>query len=180
MVLTECKELQSILAYTRSQIPPTRLPSTRFLRVPDYQRTGEVDSRLLERDNPCKLQWFWRAGVYIAFGRAMGYMNNAGGCACAGAQRSDPKNGDASQFSQGRGPQAMPSASKTMCASSGREGHCHAERQPQRHTPSLTVESTGVQQNQPVLCPVRVVSNLQRNACQDGLDNGWDTSAGSH
>ena len=43
---------------------------------------------------------------YIAFGRALGYMGNTWeDVHGAGAQRSDPKNGDAAQFPQGRGPQ---------------------------------------------------------------------------
>jgi len=52
------------------------------------------------------------AGVYIAFGRALGFMQDRRTGAKelmdvhgAGAQRSDPKTGDASKFPYGRGPQ---------------------------------------------------------------------------
>ena len=44
--------------------------------------------------------------VYVAFGRAMGNMHSQWmDVHGAGAQRSDPKSGDASQFAEGRGPQ---------------------------------------------------------------------------
>lgn len=45
-------------------------------------------------------------GVYVAFGRAMGYMNGAWvDVHGAGAQRSDPKSGDPDAFPTGHGPQ---------------------------------------------------------------------------
>lgn len=44
--------------------------------------------------------------VYIAFGRAMGYMNNTWvDVHGAGAQRSDPKAGDPADYPTGHGPQ---------------------------------------------------------------------------
>ncbi len=46
------------------------------------------------------------AAVYVAFGRAMGYMNGRWiDVHGAGAQRSDPKTGSASQYPTGHGPQ---------------------------------------------------------------------------
>jgi hypothetical protein len=46
------------------------------------------------------------SGVYLAFGRAMGYMDgNWVDVHGAGAQRSDPKWGNPEDFPQGRGPQ---------------------------------------------------------------------------
>lgn len=45
-------------------------------------------------------------GVYVAFGRAMGYMDGAWvDVHGAGAQRSDPKSGDPGEFPTGHGPQ---------------------------------------------------------------------------
>ena len=49
-----------------------------------------------------------------AFGEALGYMGNPGmgqwmDVHGAGAQRSDPKDGDPADFPQGRGPQNGPS-----------------------------------------------------------------------
>ena len=46
-----------------------------------------------------------RAAVYIAFGRAMGYMGEWRDVHGAGTQRSDPKAGNPADFPQGRGPQ---------------------------------------------------------------------------
>ncbi|MFZ4580877.1 MAG: PKD domain-containing protein, partial [Myxococcota bacterium] len=51
--------------------------------------------------------------IYVAFGRAMGYMTAPWDATLsswldvhgAGAQRSDPKNGDPAQYAQGNGPQ---------------------------------------------------------------------------
>lgn len=44
--------------------------------------------------------------VYVAFGRAGGYMNSQfTDVHGAGAQRSDPKSGSASEYPTGRGPQ---------------------------------------------------------------------------
>ncbi|MCB1406862.1 MAG: DUF1566 domain-containing protein, partial [Rhodobacteraceae bacterium] len=43
--------------------------------------------------------------AYVSFGRAMGYMNGWTDVHGAGAQRSDPKTGDAADFPQGHGPQ---------------------------------------------------------------------------
>jgi hypothetical protein len=45
------------------------------------------------------------AGAYVSFGRAMGYMDSWQDVHGAGAQRSDPKEGDASDWPTGNGPQ---------------------------------------------------------------------------
>jgi len=45
------------------------------------------------------------AAVYVAFGRAMGYMGGWVDAHGAGAQRSDPKSGNPEDFPYGRGPQ---------------------------------------------------------------------------
>jgi hypothetical protein len=104
--LPNAKELQSIVDYSRA-------PDARNAR----QRGPAIDPVFTVRDNE---SWAWTStthldhgmagqGVYIAFGRAMsertdrsGQKLNAHG---AGAQRSDPKTGDPSRYSQGRGPQ---------------------------------------------------------------------------
>jgi hypothetical protein len=45
-------------------------------------------------------------GVYLAFGRALGYIDGAWvDIHGAGAQRSDPKSGDPADYPYGRGPQ---------------------------------------------------------------------------
>lgn len=106
--LPNAKELQSLVDYSRS---PT---TTKSAAIDPVFRTTDVES------------YFWtstthldgprdRAGaraVYVAFGRAMGFMGPPGGgpkrlmdVHGAGAQRSDPKSGDPSAFPEGMGPQ---------------------------------------------------------------------------
>ncbi len=106
-----------------------RLPNAKELQsIVDYTRIPAVDpifsiSKLADGDHP----WYWSstthldgppdrqgdAAVYVALGRATGWMAMPPGSRNrrlmdvhgAGAQRSDPKTGDASAFPQGRGPQ---------------------------------------------------------------------------
>jgi hypothetical protein len=55
----------------------------------------------------------------IAFGRAMGYMGGIwGDVHGAGAQRSDPKDGNPGDYPFGRGPREMQSGSTIMSAAS--------------------------------------------------------------
>jgi hypothetical protein len=108
--LPDAKELQSIVDYSRA--PDAADPS----------RRGPAIDPVFDVTDP--EGWFWSstthldgrqlgaAGVYVAFGRATGFMTdrrtgrktkmNVHG---AGAQRSDPKSGDPSRWPQGRGPQ---------------------------------------------------------------------------
>jgi hypothetical protein len=61
----------------------------------------------------CKALWTTdpgSSGVYVAFGRGMGYMHNAWmDVHGAGCQRSDPKTGDPAEFPTDRGRRAMQS-----------------------------------------------------------------------
>lgn len=111
--LPNAKELQSIVDYTRA---------------PDVTNSPAIDplfrvSRLADGEYPC----YWTstthldgppdrlgmAAVYVAFGRALGWMQLPPGFGQrrlldvhgAGAQRSDPKSGDPRAFPYGRGPQ---------------------------------------------------------------------------
>ena len=112
--LPNAKELQSIVDYTRS--PDT---SDSAALAPVFQATVITN----EGGNP-DYPFYWtgttharlRGGmsaVYIAFGRALGFMEDRqrGGARQlmdvhgAGAQRSDPKTGDPRRFPEGRGPQ---------------------------------------------------------------------------
>lgn len=106
--LPDAKELQSILDYTRS--PDT---STSAAIDPVFDITV-ITNEAGDDDYPC----FWSStthiswttlstgsGVYVAFGRAMGYMNSWLDVHGAGAQRSDPKFGDPADYPTGRGPQ---------------------------------------------------------------------------
>ena len=107
--LPDAKELQSIVDYSRS-------PDTTNSAVidPMFDSTSIIDING-EKNYP----YYWTStthldgrvlgsnAVYVAFGEALGYMNNkfmdAHG---AGAQRSDPKTGDKEDYpSYGHGPQ---------------------------------------------------------------------------
>ncbi|NJN66549.1 MAG: DUF1566 domain-containing protein [Chloroflexaceae bacterium] len=107
--LPNAKELQSIVDYTRS--PDT---SSSAAIDPLFDVTG-ITNEAGEPDYPS----FWSStthlnwtndpahnAVYVAFGRAMGYMHGVwSDVHGAGAQRSDPKMGDPSEWPTGHGPQ---------------------------------------------------------------------------
>ena len=100
--LPDAKELQSIVDYSRSPaIDPI------FYVTPITAENGSTD-----------YPFYWTGtthassngagdfAVYISFGTAYGIMNGqVMDVHGAGAQRSDPKTGDASQYPQGHGPQ---------------------------------------------------------------------------
>jgi hypothetical protein len=108
--LPDAKELQSIVDYTRS---------------PDTTDSAAIDpvfqiSTLFNEAGRLDYPFYWSstthvstapgnaftAAAYIAFGRAMGYMQNQWmDVHGAGAQRSDPKQGNPTAFLWGRGPQ---------------------------------------------------------------------------
>lgn len=107
--LPNAKELQGILDYTRS-------PGTTSSAAidPVFTCTG-ITNEAGAADYP----FYWtgtthanwsdqsgRWGVYVAFGRAMGYMDGTWqDVHGAGAQRSDPKYDDGTDYSSGNGPQ---------------------------------------------------------------------------
>lgn len=107
--LPNTKELQSIVDYSRS--PDT----TGSAAINVLFSTTSILNEAVQIDYPCywtsttHLNWTSVPGVsaiYIAFGRAIGYMNgywiDVHG---ASAQRSDPKLGNPDDFPYGRGPQ---------------------------------------------------------------------------
>ena len=111
--LPNAKELQSIVDYTRS---------------PDTTNSPAIDpifecSPITNEGNQTDYPYYWtstthaslqseNATVYIAFGRTLGWMQNRSGeyelmdVHGAGAQRSDPKSGNPSDYPHGRGPQS--------------------------------------------------------------------------
>jgi len=109
--LPSAKELQSIVDYTRS--PATTNSGainsifnlsliTNEAGMPDYGYYWS--STTFCSQTPTN----GTSACYLAFGRAMGYMNIYGGWIDvhgAGAQRSDPKTGDPANFPYGMGPQ---------------------------------------------------------------------------
>ncbi len=107
--LPNAKELQSIVDYSRS--PDT----TGSAAIDPLFNATTITNEAGEIDYPA----YWsntthvnrtnrpgESGVYVAFGQAMGYMNdNWVDVHGAGAQRSDPKSGDPADYPTGRGPQ---------------------------------------------------------------------------
>ena len=106
--LPNAKELQGLVDYTRS---PATTSSAAL--DPAFDATA-ITNEAGQADYP----FYWtgttftdttgqgQAAVYVAFGRALGYMNGAWiDVHGAGAQRSDPKSGDPADYPYGRGPQ---------------------------------------------------------------------------
>ena len=105
--LPNAKELQYIVDYSRS--PDT----TDSAAIAPIFSVSEIVNEAGQQDYP----FYWtstthadahggRAAVYIAFGRALGYMNDQWiDVHGAGAQRSDPKTGDPADFPSYFGPQ---------------------------------------------------------------------------
>lgn len=95
--LPNAKELQSIVDYSRS---PAINPVFQATKLPDgeypFYWTSTTHVTTFAADH----------AVYIAFGRALGFMHEAWrDVHGAGAQRSDPKAGNPADFPHGRGPQ---------------------------------------------------------------------------
>jgi hypothetical protein len=106
--LPDAKELQSIVDYTRS--PDTSDSAA----IDPLFNVSEITNELGIKDYP----FYWTGtthiksigigdmAAYISFGRALGYFNNRWtDVHGAGAQRSDPKSGNASDFPASFGPQ---------------------------------------------------------------------------
>jgi hypothetical protein len=110
--LPDAKELQSIVDYTRS---PDTTGSAAIDPVFDAaaitNEAGEIDypfywsgTTHVGTSAPDVYSGAW--GAYVCFGRAMGYMNGSWlDVHGAGAQRSDPKDGDPGDYPAGHGPQ---------------------------------------------------------------------------
>ena len=110
--LPNAKELQTIVDYSRCPDVTNSAAIDPVFEVTPIKNEGG------KKDYPC----YWTgtshvssrgsAGVYVAFGRGLGFMEDRRtgrkqlqDVHGAGCQRSDPKSGDPSQFSTGRGPQ---------------------------------------------------------------------------
>jgi len=105
--LPNAKELQSIVDYSRS--PDT----TNSAAIDPGFNVTAITNEAGQTDYP----FYWSStthadssgrgssAAYVSFGRALGYMNSWMDVHGAGAQRSDPKTGSASEFPQGHGPQ---------------------------------------------------------------------------
>jgi len=107
--LPNAKELQGLVDYTRS--PDTTISAainplfnvtgiTNEAGQPDYPAYWSTTTHVNWTTTPGS------NGVYVNFGRAMGYMDNTWvDVHGAGAQRSDPKAGDPADYPTGHGPQ---------------------------------------------------------------------------
>ncbi len=112
--LPNAKELQSLVDYTKSPNATNSAAIDSLFNISSIRNEGG------QKDYPS----FWSStthlegkklggsAVYISFGRALGYMKTPKSFSKelmdvhgAGAQRSDPKNGTISWYSNGRGPQ---------------------------------------------------------------------------
>ena len=107
--LPNAKELQGLVDYSRS--PDTTSSAAidpLFNATYTVNEAGASDFPMYW-SNTTHANFTDRPGtyaVYVAFGRAMGYMNSAWvDVHGAGAQRSDPKSGDPADFPTGHGPQ---------------------------------------------------------------------------
>jgi hypothetical protein len=116
----------------------------------------------------------------VAFGEALGYMGNAWiDVHGAGAQRSDPKSGDPAEYASGHGPQgdAVRIYNYARCVRGGEaiytpDGVSNAER------PSMTIQSTGVQQAQSSGAPGQG-GGLARVEAGSWSDSSWTKSGRS-
>lgn len=106
--LPDIKELQSIVDYTRSP------GSTNSAAIDSLFHCSQITNEAGEADYPfywsstTHRNWSKAAGefaAYVSFGRALGHINGWEDVHGAGAQRSDPKSGDPSEYSTGHGPQ---------------------------------------------------------------------------
>ena len=111
--LPNAKELQSLVDYSRCpNVTNSAAINPMFEATPIKNESGKTDYAHYWTGTTHVGQSRASAGVYIAFGRALGFMQDrrTGNKKLmdvhgAGAQRSDPKSGNPSQFPTGRGPQ---------------------------------------------------------------------------
>jgi hypothetical protein len=142
--LPNVKELQSIVDYSRS--PDT----TNSAAIDSVFSVSTITNEAGQSDYP----FFWSStthanqmsggnAAYVSFGRALGYMNSQWmDVHGAGAQRSDPKTGSASEYPTGHGPQgdAIRIENYVRCVAGGTDSDVHV---------GGAVDNTPVTQEQP-------------------------------
>jgi hypothetical protein len=111
--LPTIKELQSIVDYSRSPKTtqsPAIDPIFKISRIRD--EAGDVNYPFMWSSTTHASLYNGSTAAYIAFGEGLGFMKDPRSGTVqlldvhgAGSQRSDPKDGDAARFPQGRGPQ---------------------------------------------------------------------------
>lgn len=106
--LPDVKELQSIVDYTRSPGTTNSAAIDPLFNCTEItNEAGDVDYAFYW-SSTTHFNWSVVSGeyaTYVSFGRAMGYMDGWQDVHGAGAQRSDPKMGDPSDYPFGHGPQ---------------------------------------------------------------------------
>ena len=185
--LPNIKELQSIVDYSRS--PDT----TASAAIDPLFKVSSITNEAGEVDTP----FYWSStthvdssgrgtsAAYIAFGRALGYMDGWIDVHGAGAQRSDPKIGSASDYPEGHGPQgdAIRVDNYVRCVRGGEVTQTDAEDEGVAR-PQMTVESTGINMDQnseaqlpsvetPPLAAIQACLNRSAGTtCQFTIPNG--------
>ncbi len=106
--LPNAKELQSLVDYSRApDAGNSAAIDPLFAVTPAINEAGQTDyPSYWSSTTHINANNIGFSGIYVAFGRAMGYVRNGWhDVHGAGAQRSDPKTGNSADFPQGRGPQ---------------------------------------------------------------------------
>lgn len=112
--LPDAKELQSIVDYSRSPDTTQSAAIDPVFHITSIKDEGDSDNYPFFWSSTTHLDGKLQGStaVYLAFGEALGYMSTPRNSAKvlldvhgAGAQRSDPKTGDASDYPEGMGPQ---------------------------------------------------------------------------
>ena len=107
--LPNAKELQSLVDYTRSPGTSSSAAIDSLFNATSIVNEAGATDYPAYWTGTTHSNWTLNpgsAGVYVNFGRSMGYMNNNWvDVHGAGAQRSDPKAGDPTDYPTGRGPQ---------------------------------------------------------------------------
>ena len=109
--LPDVKELQSIIDYTRSPATTNSAainPLFNCTQITNEAGIADYPYYMSSTTFSSQTPTAGKDACYVSFGRAMGYMETIGGWIDvhgAGAQRSDPKTGNAANYPNGFGPQ---------------------------------------------------------------------------
>ena len=137
--LPDAKSLQSLVDYTRAPVPSNTAAIDLLFGVTGIKNEAGQSDYPYYWSGTTHVDWTGKGGraVYVAFGRAMGYVNGAWvDVHAAGAQLSDPKSGNPADFPNGSGPQgeAVRILNYARCVRAGNvtatpEGHPKDTRQ---------------------------------------------------
>lgn len=174
--LPNAKELQSIVDYSRSP------DATHSAAVDPIFDISTINNEAGQLDYPA----FWsstthlsadgssRSGVYVTFGRALGYMSGRWmDVHGAGAQRAEDKSGDPSQYPNGHGPQgdAVRIFNYARCVTGGTDRNVQVEDSVE---PTIGPQEQVPQSNaQPPQAAIQACSGLSQGAaCTMNSQNG--------